>query len=56
MQLTLPYGLMPSELQMIVDIMHQQMKIIPVPCQDFVQLAACLQSKINTILDVQLMF
>jgi hypothetical protein len=56
MQLTLTYGLMPSEQQMIVEIMHQQMKMTPVLCQDFLQLVACLQSKTNTILDVQLMF
>ena len=55
-QLTLTYGLMPLEQQMIVEIMHQQMKMTPVPCQDFVQLVVYLQFKTNTTLDVQLMF
>jgi hypothetical protein len=56
MQLTLIYGLMPSEQQMIVETIHQQMKMTPAPCQDFVQPAVYQQSRINTILDVQLMF
>jgi len=56
MQLTLIYGPMPSEQQMIVEIMHQQMKMTSVPCQDFVQPVAYQQSKINTILDVQHMY
>jgi hypothetical protein len=55
-QLTLTYGLMASEQQMIVEIMRQQMKMTPVPCCDFVQLVVYLQSKTSTILDVQLMF
>ena len=37
MQLTHIYGLMQLEQQMIVEIMHQQMKMMPVPCQDFLQ-------------------
>jgi hypothetical protein len=36
--------------------MHQQMKMTPVPCQDFVQPVVYQQSKTNIILDVQLMF
>jgi hypothetical protein len=52
MQLTLIYGLMPSEWQMIVEIIHQQIKMMPVPCQVFVQPAVCQQSRTNTILDV----
>jgi len=55
MQLTLTYGLMPSEQQMIVEIIHQQMEMMPVPCQDFVQPAVYHQSRTSTILDVQLM-
>jgi len=56
MQLTLIYGLMPSEQQMIVEIIHQQMKMTPVPSQDFVQPAVYQHSRTNIILDVQLMF
>jgi hypothetical protein len=56
MQLTPIYGLMPSEQQMIVGIIHQQMKMMPVPCQGFVQPAVYQQSTTNTTLDVQLMF
>jgi hypothetical protein len=52
MQSTLIYGLMPSGQQMTVEIMHQQMRMTPIPCQDFVQLVVCQQSKTNTILDV----
>jgi len=37
-------------------IIHQQMKVTLVQCQDFVQLAVYLQFRTNTILDVQLMF
>jgi hypothetical protein len=49
------YGLMPSEQQMIVEIIHQQMKMMPVLCQDFVQPAVYQQCRTNTILDAQLM-
>ena len=56
MQLTLTYGLMPSEQQMTVEIMHQEMKRTPVPCQDFVPPVVYQQFKINIILDVQLMY
>jgi hypothetical protein len=55
MQLTLIYGLLPPEQQMMVEIIHQQMKMMPVPCQAFVQPAVYQQSRTNTILDVQLM-
>jgi hypothetical protein len=55
-QLTLTYGPMPSEQQMIVEIIHQQMKMMPVPCQGFVQPAVYQQSRTNIIYDVQLMF
>jgi len=56
MQLTPIYGLMPSEQQMTVGAIHQQMKMTPVPCQGFLQPAVYQQFKTNTILDVQLMF
>jgi hypothetical protein len=56
MQLTLTYGLMPSEQQMIVEkIIHQQMRMMPVPYQDFVQPEVHQQSRTSTNLDVQLM-
>jgi hypothetical protein len=45
------YGLMPSEQQTIVEIMHQQMKMTHVQCQDSVTQQVCQQFKINIILD-----
>jgi hypothetical protein len=51
----LTYGLKPLEQQMIVEIIHQQMKMMPVPCEDFVQPAMYQQSRTSTILDIQLM-
>jgi hypothetical protein len=42
--------------QMTVGIIHQQMKVMPVQCQDFVQLAVYLQFRTNITLDAQLMF
>ena len=55
MQLTHICGPMPLELQMIVEIMHQQTKMTPVPCQDFVLTVVYQQSRTNIILDAQLM-
>ena len=51
MQLTHIYGLMQSEQQMIVGIMHQQTKMTHVQCQDSVTQQVCQQFKINIILD-----
>jgi len=42
MQQTLTFGLMPSGQQMIVGIIHQQMRVTLVHCQGFVQLAVYL--------------
>jgi hypothetical protein len=56
MQLALTYGLMPSEQQMVVETINQQMKMMPVPCKDSVQPVVCQQSRTSTNLDVQLMF
>jgi hypothetical protein len=56
MQLTLIYGPMPSGQQTIVGIIHQQMRVTLVQCQDFVQPAVYLQFRISIALDVQLMY
>jgi len=53
MQLTHIYGLMPSEQPMIVETMHQQMKMTHVQCQNSVTQQVCQQFKINIILDAQ---
>jgi hypothetical protein len=50
------FGLMLSGQQMTVGIIHQQMKVTPVQCQDFVQLAVYLKFRTNITLDAQLMF
>jgi len=52
MQSTHTYGFMPSEQQMIVEIMRQRMKITHVQCQDSVTQQVCQQFKTNIILDV----
>jgi len=46
------YGLMPSEQQMIVETMHQQMRMTHVQCQDSVRQQVCQQSRTNITLDV----
>jgi hypothetical protein len=56
MQSTHTYGLMPLEQQMIVEIMHQQMKMTHVQCQNSVTQQVCQKLKINIILDVLHMF
>jgi len=45
MQLTHIYGLMPSEQQMIVEIMHQKTKMTHVQWQDSVTQQVCQNSK-----------
>ena len=56
MQLTHIYGLMQSEQQMTVGIMHQQTKMTHVQCQDSVTQPVCRMFKTNIILDVQPMY
>jgi hypothetical protein len=53
MQLIHIYGLMQSEQQMIVGIMHQGMKMKHVQCQNSVTQQVCQKFKTNIILDVQ---
>jgi hypothetical protein len=56
MQLTHIYGLMQSEQQMIVGIMHQQMKMIHVQCRNSVTQQVCQKFKTNIILDFLYMY
>ena len=56
MQLTHIYGLLQSEQQMIVGIMHQQTKMKHAQCQNSVTQQVCQKFKTNIILDVQPMY
>jgi hypothetical protein len=56
MQSTHIYGLMQSEQQIVVGIMHQQTKMTHVQCQNFVTQQVCRKFRTNIILDVQHMY
>jgi hypothetical protein len=56
MQLTHIYGLMQSEQQMIVGIMHQQTRMTHAQYQNSVTQQVCQKFKTNNILDVLHMY